>query len=504
MSGPYGIRVTIAGQVINTTVAGANPAYPTVVDELTVVWGRASIYAQPDPSQATLTLLDRTGRYVDGSALTGERLEVYLTGEAAGDRRVFRGTITDPTCERISLDGASVYEVTVVASDPAADLGRYIGPGDYYSPQQTDFGAVTLGGGAYTMGLGNDRVNTLMNRGPAGPPPTDVPSIVTDIESPPRQATGHDGDSTYSLYLGAVEASGNVSVLDIIREASRLQPLGWVNYDPAIDVVRMGRLATAAALRLALVGGRIVIQPAPPADGSGAALMLDAGVIEVPEGYKLEASTDNAVDRIVVPRLKTVYSPDGPPISGVQYYRQIATRTMAWQNMARLDPKRYGVRQVDYGLTFGGDENSYASSPYNYGTNGMVWLLQQIGAYVDGYNGSYRLPRLRYRVSRDAAVTDDTTEMLINPRTHARPLFFSGSVFNGLAGVPSQVQAIGGVVGYSAGSWWADLLTVPAAGASTTGNLTVSQLVTNAGPTLADFDPSISLADLGLIKTGLN
>src|SRR4051812_31347150 len=100
----YGIRITIAGEQVATSVADASPGGATATDELRIEWGRESIYDQPDPSQATLTLLDRTGRYVDEAMLVGQRLEVYVTGEAAGDRRLFRGTITDPSCEVITLD----------------------------------------------------------------------------------------------------------------------------------------------------------------------------------------------------------------------------------------------------------------------------------------------------------------------------------------------------------------------------------------------------------------
>jgi hypothetical protein len=501
----YGIRITVDGEAVATELADANPAAATAIDELKVDWGRDSIYDQPDPAQATLTLLDRTGRYVDQSVLVGKRLEVFVTGEAAGDRRVFRGTITDPSCERITLDGDSAYEVTVVASDPQADLGRYIGPGDWSVGQPTDYGSVTLGSGSYVHGFGSQRLKNLLNTGDPTAPISDVPRILSGFDAPPTYPPGRQDQGGYALYVGAVEASGTVTALDLLRELARLQPLGWVNYDPAIDWLRIGQLANAAALRLALSGSTIVIVPAPPTDGSLGMLMLDASQIEVPDGLKLEAAPDNAIDRLTIPRLKQVYTQDGQPINGVQFYKQIMMRTLAWRNTTRFDPARFGVRSLDYGLTFGGFENAYGTPPINNGTDGVGWLADQVAAYINAYNGSYRLPRLRYRISRDPAVTDERTEMLINTRTHARPVFFSGSAFNGLGGVPSQVQIIGGTTGYSSGGWWADLTTAPANTADLApSTLTLAQLVTNPGPTLADFDPSIRLADFGLITTGLN
>jgi len=503
----YGIRITIAGEPVATSLADPNKAAATAIDELRVVWGRDSIYDQPDPSQATLTLLDRTGRYVDRAALTGQRLEVFTTGEVGGDRRVFRGAITDPSCERISLDGDSAYRVTIVAADPTADLGRYIGPGDWVIPALSDFGSMTLANGSYITEVGQDRVANLMNRGPASRfIPTDVPKIVAGIDSPPVYATGHENQASYALYAGAIESGRGTSVLDVLREVARMEPLGWVNYDPAIDWVRIGGIAPASGLRLTLTAGRITIVPAnQPAGASGPLLILDAGIIEVPEGYKLTAAPDNAIDRIIIPRVRQCYAPDGPPINGVQFYKMIMVRSNGWWNTARYDPAQYGVRELMYGLSAGGFENDYQNPAYDYGTDGVVWLLQTVKAYVDAYNGTYRLPRLRYTVSRDKAVTDERMEMLINTRAHARAVFFAGSVFNGLPGVPAQVQVIGGTTGYSAGGWWAELETAPANTAGlATGTLTVDQLVTNPGPTLADYDPSIRLADFGLIQTGLN
>lgn len=502
----YGIRISIDGVPVATSLADDNPAAPTAIDELKVVWGRDSIYEQPDPSQATLTLLDRTGRYVDGATLTSKRLEAYITGEAAGDRRVFRGTITNPTCERITLDGDSAYKVTIVAADPMADLGRYVGPGDWYPPFQSDWGSMTLANGAYITEGGRERVDNLFNQGTATRYlPTDVPRIISGIDYPPAFAPGHEGQPSYFLYAGAIEG-GTASVLDVMREVSRIEPLGWVNYDPAIDWLRIGGLAPAAGLRLALSAGRIVVVPASqPAGASGPLLILDASTIEVPEGYKLTAAPDNAIDRIILPRLRQIYTQDGPPINGVQFYKMIMVRSQGWRTANRYNPSQFGMRQLDYGLFAGGLENDFASPPYDYGSDGVGWLLDTVKAYVDSYNGSYRLPRLRYSVKRDPAVTDNRTEMLINTRAHARAVYFSGSVFNGLAGVPAQVQIIGGTTGYSAGSWWAELETAPANTAGLAAStLTLAQLVTNPGPTIADFDPSIRLADFGLIQTGLN
>lgn len=501
MSG-YGIRVTIAGVGLNVWAdSELDPGGPLAINEVRIPWGRESIYEHPDPMQATVVLLDRDGRYVDASVV-GQQLEVYITGEAAGDRRVFRGWITDAPAELIALQDGSAYVVTVTATDPTGDLGRYIGPGDYYNGQ-TDFGSVTLGSGAYVMSGGSTRVNQLMNQGIVGPPTTDVPAIVSGIEIPPGTAAGHAGDPTYALYVGPVEALGNVTVLDVIREAFRLSPLGWVNYDPAIDFVRIGKLAPSAPLQLVLNAGRVVVAPASVPSPDNAPLMLDAQHIEVPDGYTLRSAPDNAIDRITIPRVKQVFTPDGQPVNNVQFYKQVMVRTVAWRNTDRFDPARHGVRSLDYGLTFGGLEQMYQNPTYNYGTNGVGWLIEEVVKYINDYNGTMQLPKLKYRLDLDPDVTDDKTEMLINPRTHARPLIFSGSVFNGVPSVPSQVQYIGGTVGFSKGSWWAEMMTAPATSRSAPA-LTIGQLAsaTNTA-TLNDFDPTIRLADLGLVSTGL-
>jgi hypothetical protein len=64
-----------------------------------------------------------------------------------------------------------------------------------------------------------------------------------------------------------------------------------------------------------------------------------------------------------------------------------------------------------------------------------------------------------------------------------------------------QYQIIGGTLTYTTG--WAHEVTVIPTPIETGGSLALDRLVTHPTPTLADYDPTLTLAELGRVTIGL-
>lgn len=140
---------------------------------------------------------------------------------------------------------------------------------------------------------------------------------------------------------------------------------------------------------------------------------------------------------------------------------------------------------------------------FDYGQNlgeGHVWQAQLADATVDmieQLNGKVKLPTIRFDFRR---TTYPAGADLIDTVAHDVAWYFPGSVFNVVLDAATVHQVIGGTLAYD-GGWIVDAYVAPALGVGE--GLRIDELVTIDAPLLDDFDPDITVADLGNVTQGV-
>lgn len=466
-----GAVVTIAGQVIPSTWDGTELI---AVDDFTIRWGREDPYKQPSPSILTLSLVDRRGDFITSQSRIGQEVVVSMEDPNVVQ---FRGAISKPKAQRrrvhnpITNMDETVWLVTLTASDTTAALAMAVFTGDALD-------GYAEGAGGWSESGPVTRLARLYSAGAHGLVSGGFEPVPDIIANPPVTRSMH----------GQAAADARTA-LDLIQQAYRGVPLGVANYDPTEDRVTIGRFATASPVALVLTAGRVALS-------LSAGLVVPASKVGV-SGYELESSVVDALD--VVQVSYWWYGKD-PALTAGSQKRTIYTQGFIEGHTARYNARsrrvfRYDTEFITYdpGEFTPGGVDSYNRFP--------AWLMAEVLAIVNSLNGQLRMPNLIFDAAR-MPLPADIEAVIYRPVATAIPLHFPGSVFNGMTGVGPQHQIIGGTLRYKGG--WSHEVTVCAARANTTPTLTIAQLVTNTGPTLADYDPDISLADLGLVTTGLS
>jgi hypothetical protein len=465
-----GVSVTINGVPVASSWTGTDLI---AVDGLAIRWGREDPYEQPEPSILTLTLIDRRGNFVTDESRVGQEVIVRMSDPA---RVMFRGALSKPKAVRRRVHNPlnnldeTVWVVTFTASDSMAALAMAVFLGDGQD-------GWIEGAGGWGEAQPNLRIDRLWSAGVNGL----VSSIryVPDIVASP----------TISRSMHGQAAADGRTALELLQQAFQGVPLGVVNYDPELDWVTIGQLATASPVALVLASGKIALS-------MSAGVVVPASKVGV-DNYQLESTVAEAIDAVQVGYWW--YGKDPSMTAGSQK-RTVYTQGFIEARTTRYNAKTRRVLKVDTEfITF--DPTEYTDpavvAPFN---RFPAWLLAEVLSIVNGLNGQLRLPTLKFDAKRlplPAAVED----VVYRPTMQTVPLYFAGSVFNGMTNVGPQFQIIGGTLRYDDG--WSHEVTVCAARPNSGAQLTVAQLVTNSTPTLADFDPDISLADFGLVTTGL-
>ncbi|MBZ4486284.1 hypothetical protein [Microbacterium sp. cx-55] len=464
-----GARVTIGRNVVTSSWDGSNLV---ALDGLKIVWGRTDPYDDPEPSLLTLRLLDRTGVFVNDPTRIGQEVVVTMIDP---QQVVFRGAIAKPKATRRRvynpLLGAdeTVWIVTLTAVDPLAALGMAVYPGDAID-------GWVEGAGGWPEVSPNQRLDRLYAAGASGL--VDGFEAVQDIAGTPVVARRVHGQA----------AADARTALELLRQVYRGVPLGVANYDPATHMVTIGRFADSSPVSLTYSGGIVRL-------ALGTGHIVPASRVGV-SGYDLESSVDAAIDAVQVGYWW--YGNDPNMTSGSQR-RTVWTQGFIEARTNRYDPRTRRVLKVDteymrFQLDLYGPG---VMDPFN---RFPAWLLDQVTRIVNKLNGQLRVPRLTFDADR-APLPAALEAVLYRPTAQAVPLYFAGSVFNGMPMVGPQFQIIGGTLTYEDG--WRHEVSVCSTGPAPAATLTVAQLVTNPAPTLSDFDPDISLADLGQVTTGL-
>ncbi|MDF2826865.1 MAG: Membrane protein related to metalloendopeptidase [Mycobacterium sp.] len=128
-----------------------------------------------------------------------------------------------------------------------------------------------------------------------------------------------------------------------------------------------------------------------------------------------------------------------------------------------------------------------------------VPLARDTAAMLDQLNGKVNLPTVRLDW-RHFTYPDGIAELFIDTFDKPVPLYFPGSVFAVVLDAASQHQIIGGTLVYFKG-WTLDATLAPALG--TKPGVSIDGLCASDVPTIADFDPDLTIADLGNVTQGV-
>jgi hypothetical protein len=463
-----GARVTLGGAAV---ASGWDGTDLIAVDGISIRWGRARPYDDPDPSILTLTLLDRTGQFASDPDRIGQEVVVEMIDPATV---TFRGTITKPRARRVKVHNPSlnalevVWLVTITATDPIAALGMAVFPGDAVD-------GWVEGAGGWSEVTPNQRLQKLYDAGASGLVAGFAP--LPDIVASPAVDRRVHGQA----------AKDARSALDLVQQVYRGDPLAVAVYDPSAHSISIGRFAASSAVRLVVAGGVVKLD-------------LPAGRV-VPasrvrsDSYTLESDVDQAIDAVQVSYYW--YGKD-PTLSTGEQKRTIYTEGFIEGRTARYDARTRRVLKIATEfITF--DPSEFVAGSRDAFNRFPAWLRDQVLAIVNKLNGQLTMPTLTFDAKR-LPLPAELEALIYRPVQPNVPIYFSGSIFNGLEGVGPQFQIIGGTLTYRNG--WQHAVTVCATGPAADG-LTLGALFGMSDAKLTDLDPDISLADLGLVTNGL-
>jgi hypothetical protein len=470
----YPAYVTIDGEAIT---AGWDGSAVAAVADIAITWGRSDIYSKTEPASLRLNLVDPTGDWATDNSLVGK---LVVVGRTSPDRVMFRGRITDIAPQRRTIihpDGgpAVVYIVEVLAVDKLADLAQAhpLGPGT---------GLVAIYGiadGFWIQARPAARVDAIKAQGGS--------AIVASIEVPDIPAALPIAGAGYLPMMNWHPVSHHMGLLDLIQELYYSIPLGHVNYNADTDGIEVGRSATSAGMQLALTAGVITSAPITGKTIESSQLITD----KYPQLRSTVAYSIDLVQAVYILNVTTDY-PWEPALAEALTELGAghpARRTLTI-NSAFI---RYGVTTQD-----GGTGDLYAAE-----------LASKTVDLVDDVNGRFSAPPLRFDFRRFSTGDVDLDDILLATIDKSVPLYLKHSMLNHLPNFGPQFQLIGGTIAWMpkvAGSqldagWVVDMKLAPATGAID--NVTISNLVTNATPAMSDFDPELSLAELGDVTIGL-
>jgi hypothetical protein len=467
------------------------------LDQVTIVWGRETLYDAVAPASASIRLLDPTGFWATANDLNGRLVKI---GRSTPARIVFRGQVTEIksqlTVVRNPATGRNqfVWIVTLTVVDKLANLAQsrpaypatLAAPGPTYAGGFFDATVVKPGtyivGGVATPSIPS-RYEQLLAAG--------ILSYVASVANPDPAA--FYGTASIA-YVGDVFMEDGPSFLSLLVDLYALLPLGHVNYVPDTDSVIIGLPATSSGLSLTYAAGVLVLAPV-------AGLTIDAAQVGIPtEGATIESRIQASADIVRSHYRHYNGSSGGSPQSPVDQQIDILTTRGATSSTARV---------MDAGGIWTGNDNNPSTGPFY--TPYALDFAQRLGAatkvLVDQINGQFASPDLSFDFRRFAP-GDTIADVLLACYDQPTPLYFKNSILNYLPNYGPQFQLIGGTItwmGEKDGSdlpagWSVDMTLAPAP--STAATATITTLVTNATATISSFDPNITLADLGDVTIG--
>lgn len=490
----YPITVTIGGTAIAQSWDGSNEIVG--LDEVTIPWGRETIYDAVQSASATVRVLDPAGFWATQDDLNGVPV---IISRSTPSRIMFRGQISEISSQLTVVRNPAtstnkwVWIVTLTVVDTLARLAQ---SRPVYTPTISSGGTNYAGGywsatvvkpGTYVVGgvpqPGTlSRIEQLTSMG--------ILSYVASVANPDPAA--FYGSSSIA-YINWVFLEDSPSFLSMLEDLYALLPLGHVNYDPDTDGIIIGLPATSSGLSLTYTAGVLVLAPV-------AGLAIDASQVITPsEGATIQSRIQASVD--IVRAHYSHYGSSGSPVSSIVENIDTPTARAATSSTARvLDAA---------GAVLLGEDSNPSTGPFY--TPYALDFATRLGAgtktLVDQINGQFASPDLSFDFRRFAP-GDSIADVLLAAYDQPIPLWFRNSILNYLPNYGPQFQLIGGTITWHGAAdgvdlpagWSVDMTLAPAP--STAANVDISHLVTNATATLSSFDPNITLADLGDVTVG--
>lgn len=457
------------------------------VADLVIRWGRDSIHDDVAPDTATFSIIDPDGDWGTDATLIGR--PVIITRTYPSTRIVFRGTITDAKTTRIGYNGGHGWRVTLTAASNLAQVAALTPTtnsadsviASWWATQLNAASAYTFAAGGYAANLDTARLNDLNVAFRA--------AITGGIDPAPGITFGGRW-----LYLRGLTAQDIPTLLDHVAQIYKSYGYGYPLYNPASDAVTLGSYSPAPDIALISAASGLTIK-------ATAGATIPASALGVPDGPELTSTLRNAITHIEL-KYRT------PPVNNIadkfsSAYVISGAGAIGENNAVlttALPTPNAGGRTV---LSIDSMYTTFDDQVYGTWTGYMTAQAQldSITQVVQPTIGWMQLPELLFRAwesTGDAAVDD----LLLSPLPTQVPVTIKHSIFAGLPAVAPTYYLIGGALRYGRHGWSNQITTCPTS--SGTSQLTFQQLCTNQTPTLADFNPAVTLGDLTTVTIGLS
>jgi hypothetical protein len=483
MSTLYRALVTIAGRPVSGSWNGDNVVG---VGELDIPWGRRDVYDDVEASVLTATLIDPHGTLATDTTLMGAEVTVAPEGliqpSLGRTELLFRGTINDVTSRPVTVHNPrtnraeDVWEVTIKATDPLAELAGAVLPGPVRDEPGYPYAAQPI----YPRRVGfGERGTDIMNAG--------ANKIISGWYAP---------DASWMPYLHVVEyrdADDRLSLYELFKRLYHYAGFSWVNYDHDSNWLQYGQLARADGLGLSYDGTTVTLDPKN-------ALVLDGRLVSYAGDDSIRQTILSAIDVIKFNWSSRFYNTADP--AAAQDPRKAEVHVVRTNH---YNAAQGGLRTLEVDTDIGSSVTGSQTSPTVQSNVGAV--ADRYLEAVNAFNGKVTPPVLRWAFDR-APRNDDLAETLLRLRTRARPIFIAGSIYNGMPNIGPFFQLIGGTVRYHKTpsgdmSWEVDMILAPALVKGSPGNLTLNQLTTETTSTLEQFADDIHIGDLGHLTEGI-
>lgn len=446
--------------------------------DIRITWGRrVDIYEDVPPASLEVSILDLSGSWATDNQLQGETV---IIGRTAPDRTMFRGRITDAKSTLIEIPDPNgsgtvfkVWLVTLSARDKLADLGqaRPLGYPVIIADPAGDWPSTW-----WRHTYSQRRIDDVLGKGGSSIVATiDVPNLPTLL--------GVSAPAAADLaYIQNYLHPARPSLLRLIQDVYFGVPLGHVNYNAQTDGIELGTSASTGGMALILAAGIVKTSPV--------------------TGYSIPAS------KVLAPREPTIRSSVAAGVDIVQAnYVHVLSTNVPNETAAEARTSRGSTtsRTLIIDTHF---RDNYAGQG-SYGDEYASALVTKTIALVDDLNDQFTPPPLQFDFRRFTTGTTLIDDLLLDTHDHPDPLYFTDSLLNSLPNFGPQFQLIGGTIRWypkSSGSqldagWVVDMVLAPATGALDP--VSMSSWLTNITPAASDIDPTLSMAELSSVTTGL-
>lgn len=477
------------------------------LSDITMPWGRSSIFDPLAPHVATIRMLDvsrNADRYV-ANTLLGARLEVKREGD--GDPiMVWRGRVSEQAAREVTVVDPRtgmprrVLELTLTVTDVQGVLSTFVRRGDYDGLQLYGTGGVPtdvvsgpwVRGGWDAKYIG-DRMAEILARDvawtgtatvPAGTRPLPDHDLVIGTTAPRAQVRGvaaSDLDDLWTL-MHQIYASG--------------QGLGWPRLQPGVGVSQ-GMPQTAAHITLATQLGELVLTTTMAQIPARLLQLQDADAFPIASGKDAVETVNVEIERHQYRWQTELRDQSGATIREAQLLDDDESTTV----QVRAGGERGAARDLTLPLgasatvirpynTAGAEYNPATNTNAERGWNYAIAIAIEAAERARSLNAWLAMPPLTYSPPEDG---DEIPELLQTWDGDA--VWLAGSKWATVARAPRTVQIIGGTLAYQDGRWRHELTVAPTID-TTPRDISLDELLGAVNTPISAFASSVTLHHL--------